>query len=479
MNPLELIKLNKKKYQDIAEKRSTTFNEIEKALEEVKAFIIRKKLIVYGGLSIDLSLKLLNQPGIYADDAIPDYDFFSSDFYNDSNELADILYKKGFINVSSINAAHFSSRRVRINFVSIADISYIPKNILDNIPYIEIGKQKKIKYYEGLRIVHPDFQRMDLHKSFNTPYANPPMEVILHRLEKDQKRFRLLNEIYPFHFSVSIEKINNSSKDLITISKKYFNNCLIGGLIGYCFLANLIKKILVKDNINQQKINDFINIDLHIENDKFILELPNYLLDIFMINISTDDFESISIKGKKSYYNRYLDNLRYRTIIIESDIKYEIFDINGDLIPCYFIDKKDNITIGHPNYILLYFLQKSFEITDENHKKKYRNLYISLLNIIKIAEYLDFNKYDYDSLPFFMPADYYGDNNFSMDFLVMSLEKQKMVYEKESNLNLARPPFGYYPEKNQIPIPFNIENNDLFMIDGKEQKIPFKKYNIL
>src|SRR5579883_1517625 len=117
MDQFDTIKLNSKAYKNVSEKRSIGFHDIEKSLKIVQKFIIDKKRIVYGGLAIDLSLKSVGHPGIYANDSIPDFDIMSPDFYNDSNELAKVLHQAGLKNISSINASHFSSRRVRTNFI--------------------------------------------------------------------------------------------------------------------------------------------------------------------------------------------------------------------------------------------------------------------------------------------------------------------------------------------------------------------------
>ena len=62
-------------YKSFAKKHSEGYDDIEKALNVVKKFIQKKKLVLYGGLAIDLSLKHTGEKGIYSDDVIPDYDF--------------------------------------------------------------------------------------------------------------------------------------------------------------------------------------------------------------------------------------------------------------------------------------------------------------------------------------------------------------------------------------------------------------------
>src|SRR5262249_38025243 len=153
----------------------------------------------------------------------------------DSNELACILLDAGFENISAINASHITTRRVRLNFVAIADITYIPQNIYDAIPYMTVSKMKE---YNGLRVVHPDFQRMDMHRAFCIPYANPPLEVIWYRLKKDQKRFRLLDAQYPILSTnqmsekYSVQKFALMTSDLnlgshIEVAKDFLGNTAI------------------------------------------------------------------------------------------------------------------------------------------------------------------------------------------------------------------------------------------------------------
>src|SRR6185437_4544273 len=448
MDVKETIFLNSKKYKDLAEKRSVIFNEIEKALELVKKFIIQKKRLIYGGMCIDLNLKVIGHPGIYPNDSLPDFDFMSPDFYQDSIELADILYKSNLPNVSAINAIHLTSRKVRVNFSPVADISYIPSNIYEKIPYITItkSKNKELNKYLGMRIVHPDFQRLDLHRSFNIPFANPPQEVILHRLEKDQKRFRLFDQ--DFSFTLTPSKLTSGET---IISKKYLENNMIGGVVGYALLhkflgdliaTKVISKIIKDNGVDvyiQEKLSRVISFDLKFGPENLVIssEIP--------VNIITSDHEQLinQIKGdfpsaEIKYYNKYLDNLRPETIrVVNAKMTYEIF-LNEESTPCYDLQKvmnliekltlekiKENtsakIYIAQPNGLMLYFLQKSFE--DVEFKNYWINLYQSTIYLVEAAEkvVLAIEEQEpellpkiYQNLPFFLPTQTYpSSNNFT------------------------------------------------------------------
>ena len=66
--------------------------EIKSILKIVEDFLIKKKLMCYGGTAINNILPSYDQ--FYNRDAeIPDYDFYSPDALNDAKELTDIYYK--------------------------------------------------------------------------------------------------------------------------------------------------------------------------------------------------------------------------------------------------------------------------------------------------------------------------------------------------------------------------------------------------
>src|ERR1700678_2660634 len=500
MNQGASVFANIKKYKDISERRSANFNEIDRAFDLVKNYIIDKKRLLYGGLCLDLNLKIAGHPGIYDNNSIPDYDIMSPDFYNDSNELAKILQVEGLINVSAINAPHFNSRRVRVNFITVCDISYIPPNIYEKIPYIT----SQLKQYKNLRLVHPDYQRLDMHRSFNIPFSNPPLEVISHRLDKDQKRFRLLDQQYPMILD-SIQYDTAAQMVKITVDPKLYECNLIGGVFGYAILLDLLKKVVLNENIKKSELNEYIveklaqtvNIELNIS-DTIELTMPEEIKNIYTYNLITNCYQNVIQTLKDSstqiiYYNKYLDNIRPRTIIVNTnDYPYEIFDIFGELIPCYNLNKVithlkpiieergfGDLNIVQPNYLLLYFLQKMFE--SDTNKKIYHQLYQSIINIVDVAEkvYLLIEELKlsddlYQFFPYFLSINTYGDKNWSTDYISMVKDKKYFLSDIPMDQRpLFRPMFGYYPDKNETWPEFNIANSELFSIDGLKRKNPF------
>jgi hypothetical protein len=452
-------------FTDIAEKRSAHYNEIKDALDLVFNFIVSHKRIVYGGMSVDFALKMSGHKGIYADDTVPDYDFMSPDFYNDSNALAIELANAGFTNISSINAQHITTRRVRVNFVPVADITYIPPNIYETLPYLEYRDKNK-----KLRIIHPDFQRLDMHRAFSIPLENPPQEVFLFRAKKDEKRFRLLDQAYPIN--VVKEAMQKSAIKSFAIPKTYLQNAVIGGVIAYGFLYSMFSKLL--------KISAKIAIDSHFTEKELVISYPQELDKKIKFTIITDHFEQLVAQIQKDtgaepqYYNKYLDDFKPQSIEIA---QYEIFDNQTRKLPVFncanllqeYPPEKNNdvqtqnIWIAQVQNILLYLLLKAHECRE--CREIYLALYTSLSHMITEAE-------THDLRAFLLSAQMYGESNWSPDYIVSIREKLALIHGEP--IAHSRPIFGFYPSNSHDYPPFDIEASDLFQIDGKLRKEPFK-----
>lgn len=192
---------------------------LDRALKIVEKFIIDRQLILVGGMAIDLALRRKNDR-IYDDDAVPDYDFLSPQFHVDAYDLGNMLVED-FPSISVINARHPSTLRVRVNFVSVADITYVPPNIYERVPTIQYGK---------MRVVAPSFQYIDQHRSLSFPYEDPPLETILFRWKKDMQRYDMLYKHYPIHAKSLVFPATHSLRyyTFRCPSRAFFEHCLAG-----------------------------------------------------------------------------------------------------------------------------------------------------------------------------------------------------------------------------------------------------------
>lgn len=175
-------------YAVLAQRRDADGALVDRALAVVRAFVAERGLILFGGLAIDYALRLRGGAGIYPPGQRPDFDFLSPRSVDDAFDLADRLCRAGFPGVGAVRGIHVQTMRVRTDFVFVADVGYAPPAAFAAIPTFD---------FEGLRVAHPDFQRMDMHLAFCFPFNGPPREDVAHRWRKDLARLRLLAAAYP------------------------------------------------------------------------------------------------------------------------------------------------------------------------------------------------------------------------------------------------------------------------------------------
>ena len=164
-------------------KRIVNSEEIKKMIAIVEDFIKVKNLICYGGTAINNILPLEDQ--FYDKDVeIPDYDFFTPDALSDAKELADLYYKNGYTDVEAKSGQHHGTYKVFVNFIPVADLTQIPKEIYTAI------KKDSVRV-SGILYAPPNFLRMSMYLELSRPAGD------ISRWEKVLKRLALLNKNYP------------------------------------------------------------------------------------------------------------------------------------------------------------------------------------------------------------------------------------------------------------------------------------------
>ena len=157
--------------------------EVKRIIGIVENFIRSNKLICYGGTAINNILPKQDQ--FYNTDIeIPDYDFFSWNALTNAKELVDIYIKEGFVEVEAKSGQHHGTYKVYVNFIPVADISYIPKELFNAL------KKEAIKV-AGILYAPPNYLRMSMYLELSRPDGD------VSRWEKVLKRLTLLNRNYP------------------------------------------------------------------------------------------------------------------------------------------------------------------------------------------------------------------------------------------------------------------------------------------
>ena len=228
---------------DVADKRLAVEKvrapNLKEIISIVEVFLKNKKLICYGGTAINNILPKKDQFYNY-DQEIPDYDFFSPNAMDDAKELADIYFKKGFVEVSASAAVHFGTYKVFVDFIPVADITQISRPIFAEL------KRDAVKV-NNISYCPPDFLRMLMYLELSRPKGD------VSRWEKVLKRLTLLNKNYPldpkkcnvdnfqrvFEGKNDYTQIYNIVKDTI-IDHKYI---FFGGHASYLFSRYMDEKI--------------------------------------------------------------------------------------------------------------------------------------------------------------------------------------------------------------------------------------------
>ena len=180
---LAILRMAVDKAEEKMAKRIVNSDDIKRIIHIVENFIKIKKLICYGGTAINNILPEEDQ--FYNKELeVPDYDFFSVNALEDARELADLYYKEGFTDVEAKSGQHHGTYKVYVNYIPVADITYLPKEIYSALKQdaIQVG---------GIFYTPPNYLRMSMYLELSRPAGD------ISRWEKVMKRLTLLNKHYP------------------------------------------------------------------------------------------------------------------------------------------------------------------------------------------------------------------------------------------------------------------------------------------
>lgn len=271
------------KAEKIQGAKSATTEEIKKMIAIVESFIRRKKLICYGGTAINNILPKQSQ--FYNKDIeIPDYDFFSANALADTKELCDIFAKEGFEEVEGKSGQHHGTYKVFVNFIPIADITLMPKEIFRSL----IEESIRVA---GLLYAPANYLRMSMYLELSRPNGDTS------RWEKVLKRLSLLNSHYPLKANncetVDFQRVMENADQMNEIYDNVKQTLVDQGVVffgGYA-LTQYSKYMPVE---YQRKINEIPDFDVFTENPHLVAEIVKERLDdIHVKNVKIIRHEAI------------------------------------------------------------------------------------------------------------------------------------------------------------------------------------------
>ena len=248
-------------------KRVVNSEDVQKIIDIVEEFIKRKKVICYGGTAIN---NILPEEGFYNKEVeIPDYDFFSQNALEDAKELANIYYKKGFIDVEAKSGQHHGTYKVFVNYMAVADITHLPKEIFNVLKTdsISVG---------GILYAPPNFLRMSMYLELSRPAGD------ISRWEKVLKRLTLLNKNYPItdvdcnniDFQREMENKENEDKIYETVKNALINQ----GVVFFGGFANTLYSQYMPANL-RKKLERVADFDVLSNNPEITAEVIKERLD--------------------------------------------------------------------------------------------------------------------------------------------------------------------------------------------------------
>lgn len=447
---MEVVAKSCNDYENVALRADPTFVGVEELIELLKNFIREKGLCIYGGLAIDYALRLHGDEIYPADMLQVDYDFFSPDNVEHAYDCADMFYEvvkrvhgeEAAAGVRAINALHVKTMRVDIRDNHfLADITYCPADVFEKLPTLT---------YDGMKIIHPDMQRIDIHSSLTFPYDNAPTEVLFNRWKKDITRFNLLAEYYPLLSAGDVELPAGK----VEIPKLPYVIC---GLTAYGLIYETIR----------EKYND-------IPADILAPAGANSVRSAVKQYIIGDVFEIVHMNPAKCIEELKLAHCRkYRPLInmIPETVtgmaefgKVCIDDTSGRLVSIVSTDLGGRTyRIVSAQYLLKQFLafHHRGRMSGEN-SNLYLNLYVSTMKLI------EFEHGKNDPLPITrLSVVTYGAEN-------VNLSKEVAIRRVLTDIGQAASdylPSNYYPAKRVADLPrikYDLSRNVLFKESGEE-----------
>jgi hypothetical protein len=184
---LEILKKSQKEIEAKQGEKLVSNPTIKEIVSIVEQFLVKKKLICYGGTAINNILPKKDQFYDMTRE-IPDYDFFSPNSLDDAKELADIFYSKGFSDVEAKSGMHTGTYKVFVNFIGVADITFIEPELFKSLMREAIEKN-------GILYAPVNFLRMSMYLELSRPDGDVSRwEKVYSRLMRFNKNYQLKGE---------------------------------------------------------------------------------------------------------------------------------------------------------------------------------------------------------------------------------------------------------------------------------------------
>lgn len=321
------VKVNQKETElDILEKKIEEKQEIDRKeyydnniamFNITREFINKKNLLLYGGLALNSVLP--KNKRFYNEDEVPDYDFFSPAAIKHGKELANIYARKGYSHIELKPGLHSGTYKLYVNFISIADITNIPRQLYTRMKLISQEERDMILKNNpelDLHIAPIYFLKMALHLELSRPNG------FIDRWTKVYNRMVLFYKTYPLLY----HECSSSYKNVFVKESNPVYLELIKQLTEYLRLnifpvfGSEVFKIYLRES--------GYNIPDHYILDK----------DMTAFDIISDDYDKTT-KDISTFMSKFYEDKKSITIEKHSPL------YNSEIIPSHFIIKHEGRAI--------------------------------------------------------------------------------------------------------------------------------------
>ena len=338
------------------------YSEYNNVIKLISKFIIKKNLILYGGLVINLLLPKKHR--FYKEYTINDYDCFSKNPINDANELAKLIKKSGYKYIKIKRAVHKNTYKIYVYGKQFFDITFLEPSIYDILlNYIKNSKDSLKYYKDKYKIIPIELVKQNLYFELARPIQSG------FRWEKLYNRLELINKFYPTEKSKEILKC-------IPIKSEY--SIIVKKLLDY--IKN--KNIPIIDSYSIKIYNNCSFCCYRLtENSIYITILVKNIIESFndiknLLNFNNSEYDLKVLKKTINNYNLYRE---YDIKIINKKTKqhFNIVRIIEVKNQCFSTTVKNNFTLGSID-TCLYFLYYNYirnKIYYNNNSEASENIY--------------------------------------------------------------------------------------------------------
>jgi hypothetical protein len=337
--------------------------ELNRALDTVKQFIIRKRRVCYGGTAMNAILPE-NKKFYNPEMDLPDYDFFTPDIASDIHDLVNDLQKGGFKDVYHRLGIHEGTSKILVNFVPIADITHISKSIY------EIFLQRAIKR-DGIYYTDPDILRMMMYLELSRPKG------MVSRWEKVYERLQLINSVFPpkrRDKRNGTHKIKRSSKIQDEIWNRIYDFCIEN------------QRVVITGDLDK-----YYTSVIKSSTPKFKLQGRSDIIGFLCADVKLDAKNLQNLLGGSEKCKLYLHNSRGEFVPEHVEVRYNknpvAFLIKESACHSYLnFPLNDGRSIAVASLDTLITLYLSFAIFTKRIQELIPGIYDKIAQFVKLAE---------------------------------------------------------------------------------------------